>query len=237
VNRIVATGIATLLFCLTGATLSPAQEKCVRPRLISVGGVAEINVSPDQVVLKAGVESRDKDLTVARNQNDIRVKKIIALARKTGIEAKDIQTSNVRMSPDFSEEKVPRFLAYEVSQSIVITLKDISKYEMLVTQLLEGGLNRLDGIDFQVSQTRKYRDEARLQAVRAAKEKATAMAGELGQTLGKPWEINEESSRPSYGVNANYSGANVPRMDEGDSTIAPGQVTIRAQVTVSFELQ
>jgi uncharacterized protein YggE len=51
----------------------------------------------------------------------------------------------------------------------------------------------VDGIDFLVADPRKYREDARLKAVRAAREKANKMAAELGQSLGKPWQLTEEA--------------------------------------------
>jgi hypothetical protein len=216
-----------------------AQEPCLRPRLISVEGTAEINVAPDEVVLSFGVESRDKVLGIAKSQNDARVKKVMTMARKGGVEQKDIKTSALRMGPDYSDEKVPRLLGYNVTQEISITLKDLSKYEDLMTQLLEAGVNRVDGVSFRLSEPRKYRDEARSKAVAAAKEKAAAMATELGQTIGKPWEVSEQGDNVALNgrtrANANYA------YDKGvgaeEYTVAPGQVTISASVRVSFQLE
>jgi len=185
-----------------------------------------------------GVESDDKVLAVAKTQNDSRAKKVLALAHSVGVEQKDIMTSSVRMRPDYSKEKVPRLLGYEVSQTIRITLKDLSKYETIMTELLEAGVNRVDSVSFRLAETRKYMDEARSKAVAAAKEKAVAMATELGQAVGKPWEISEEGGTTQNllpGANANYSYSSGVAGEE--STVAPGQVTISATVSVSFLLE
>lgn len=238
-NRYVIISLITLVF--GSAEMCRAQETYVRPRLISVTGTAEINVDPNQVVMGFGVETHDKDLSVAKSQHDARMKKVITLARSAGIEAKDIHTDQLSMSPTYSEEKVPRLLGYEVSQTLTIVLKDPSKYESLITKFLEAGINRVHIVDFSVAETRKYRDEARAKALRAAKEKASAMAGELGQSIGKPWEIVEDNGgNPFVQVNANsMSGYNAgfAASREGEATVAPGQVTIRASVRVSFQLE
>jgi len=216
---------------------SKAQECCARPRLIAVTGTAEVNVAPDEVVLSVGIETRDKDLALAKSQHDSRVKKIIAETRNAGVDSKDIQTSALQMSGDYSEEKVPRFLAYEVTQTIVITLRDLTKYENLMTQLLQNGVNRINSVNFLIANDRKYRDEARLKAIRTAKEKAIAMAAELGQTIGKPWEINENTANANYRLA--YANTAVNGLDKraDESTVAPGEVTIRASVSVSFQLE
>jgi uncharacterized protein YggE len=122
----------------------------------------------------------------------------------------------------------------------------LSKYERLITKLLEAGVNRVDSVEFLVAEPRKYKDEARAKAIRAAREKALAMAGELGQTIGKPWDISEEgfnglfaqTNRSLYANNyvqaSSYANDGSP---SEQSTVAPGEVSIRASVRVSFQLE
>ena len=203
-------------------------------------GTSEINVPPDEVVLSFVIQSREKTLGEAKAQNDQRAKKVIALSHAAGVEQRDIQTSTLQMGPYYSEEKVPRLLGYKVWQDLTITSRtDPPKYESIMTRLLESGVDRVDDIDFRVAETRKLRDDARIKAIRAAKEKATAMASELGQTIGKPWSISEggginglvnltTKSNSSY----SYAGGG-----EDQSTVAPGQVTISATVSEGSELQ
>jgi hypothetical protein len=205
-----------------------------------VEGTAEINVAPDQVILTLGVESKDKTTTGAKSQSDARAKKVIALALASGVVEKDIRTSALEMTPDYSEEKVPRLLGYGVSQTIAITLRDLSKYETLMTQLLEASVNRVQGVNFQIGEPAKYRSEARLEAIRAAKEKAASMAKELGQTIGKPWEVSEEGNNAFLATSYYYANSTRNRgvtQQESTGTVAPGQVTISATVRVSFQLE
>jgi Protein of unknown function (DUF541) len=48
------------------------------------------------------------------------------------------------------------------------------------------------GIEFRTCGLRKHRDAARGLAIQAAREKAIALAGELGQEVGRPIDIREE---------------------------------------------
>lgn len=216
-----------------------AEENCPRPRLISVTGTAEINVAPDEVILSLAIESRDRDLNLAKSQNDARMKKVLSLAHNAGLEDKQIQTSALTMGPDYSEEKIPKLLGYEVTQQIVITLKDVTKYDGLMTRLLEAGINHVNGVWFQVHDPRKYREDVRLRAIHAAKEKAAAMANELGQTITKPWDISEQNdwSSTRFPANSVVNGVRDRDASQGESTVAPGQITIRASVNVSFQLE
>jgi uncharacterized protein YggE len=223
------------LFSLVFAPATLAQDNCTRPRLISVTGTAEIEVAPDEAILRLGVDTRNKDFAYAKSQHDTRAKKVLALAHDAGVEAKYIQTSELTMGPEYAEDPQKELLGYTVSQTIAITLKDLSKYEALMSSLLGAGVNRIDGIDFRVAEPRKYKDEARAKAIRAAREKAVAMAAGLGQTVGKPWSISEDSETDrSYSANFGRINEKLPESEE--STVAPGQVTIRAYVSVSFLL-
>jgi uncharacterized protein len=115
------------------ATLIPpvfAQDNCSHPRIISVTGSAEIKVAPDQAALSLGVDSHDKDLALAKGDNDKRIKKLLNLVHAAGVDPKNVQTSALSMGPEYSDEKIPKLLGYQVSQTVTVTLTDLSKYEV-----------------------------------------------------------------------------------------------------------
>jgi uncharacterized protein YggE len=239
-KSILKTVAAVLVLWLTSTSFVCAQEDSRRPRSISVSGTAEVQVPPDEAFLTLAIDSTDKDLAVAKTQNDGRVKKLIALAKHAGVEEKHIQTSTLTMEPEYSEEKIPKFLDFKVSQTLVVELMDLSKYDALMTDVLRAGVNRVDGLQFIVAEPRKYRDEARSKALTAAHEKAIAMAATLGQTIGKPLEINEgDDLGPIFGrANTNVQASAFalgPQREE--ATVASGQVAIRASVRVTFQLE
>jgi uncharacterized protein YggE len=228
---------AILILWLASTSPVCAQEDSRHQRSISVSGTAEVQVLPDEAVLTLAIDSTDKDLSVAKTQNDSRVRKLITLAKDAGVEAKHIQTSALTMAPEYSEEKIPKFLGFKVSQTLVVELMDLSKYDALMTNVLRAGVNRVDGLQFVVSEPRKYRDEARSKALTAAREKAVAMAAVLGQTIGKPVEINEgDDFASTYSQSNEYVPARARRQQE-EAAVASGQVSIRASVRVTFQLE
>ena len=70
-------------------------------RLITVTGESEVKVSPDEVILTLGIETSDLDLKMAKTQNDIRVKRTLALASRYGIASRHIQTSHLSIEPRY----------------------------------------------------------------------------------------------------------------------------------------
>lgn len=246
--------LATLLIGGAGVTPAGAQgmgpANRAEPRLITVSGEAEIKVIPDEVVLTLGVETSDKQLRLAKSFNNDRVAKVMAAAEKLGVTAKEMQTDRISIEPRYRDSYEQRdFVGYFVRQTIVITLKDLSRFEDLLTDVLDAGANYVHGIQFRTTELRKHKDEARALAIRAAREKAIAMAAELDEKIGEPYAISEEQSGWWSGYGAWWGSAssfgmtqNVVQNAGGESvitegTLAPGQISITARVTVSFALE
>lgn len=237
---------AVLVICGVLAPMLASAEERPEPRLVTVTGTARVEVAPDEVVLTVGVETIDADVSTAATTNDKRVKDVFALAREHGVGDADVQTNRVSLGPEYEYrdtggERRYVLVGYKAAQTIAITLRDITKYETLLTGLLKAGVNRVDSVEFRTSEPRKHKDQARIMAVKAAREKAEALAGALGQQVGIPHSIVEEAV--SWGWPGNVHGNDNRALTlEGDQpdaegTVAPGKLTMRARVTVSFALK
>jgi len=125
-----------------------------------------------------------------------------------------------------------------------------------LTGLITNGVNNVQGIDFRTTELRKYRDQARALAIRAAREKAEAMVGDLGVKVGKPISItvNDAGGWISWGGGGYRGGGfntfngfqnvaqNVSQNAGGGTgadgaTFAAGQISVSASVNVSFLIQ
>jgi len=247
----------TIIFLITisGCTAANAPgglaypQEAPRQRTISVTGNAEVLVIPDEVILTLGVETWNNNLETAKTYNDQIVKKVLETTPEFGVDPKHVQTDYIQIEPRYEDYAQRQFLGYFVRKTIVIHLKDVSKFEELLSQVLQDGVNYIHGVDFRTSELRKHRDQARSLALKAAQEKANAMAKELGQQAGQPLSIREEynqwwypySSWWGYGATGgmsqnviqNASGA--PPQSEGG--LALGQISVTASVAVEFELK
>jgi len=206
-------------------------------RLITVSGEGEVKVVPDEVVLTLGVETWNQRLDTATNQNDRRVQAVIGVAEDHGIEEKNIQTSKLSIEPRYQNQwDRQELVGYFVRKTIVITLTDTSKFEALLADVLEAGANYVYGIQFRTSELQKYKDQARVAAIQDARDKASLLAGELNQGIGRPHDIREGSSGSWYWYNESSMALGAARSSESGSAIALGEISVTATVTVSFEL-
>jgi uncharacterized protein YggE len=230
---------------LLSAAIAAAQSN-IEPPLITVTGQAEVRVPPDEVVFTLAIENVDKEMVLASKRTDDSVRQILAIAKKNNVKPEDVQTSHISVQPKYntddlpyeSRDKVKRVLVgYEVSKTVAIRLREISRFDDLLADVLKAGITRLSNLEFRDSQIRKHRDEARRMAIRAAQEKAKLLAGEIGQAIGPAYSINEDSgsdyNRNNYSQNASVAAGS---SSESESATAPGTISVTAQVTVRFRL-
>ena len=250
-NIAVISIVVILILALSAWTVSPQAETDKEPGHITVSGDAEVRVVPDEVLLTLGVETWDEELGTAKLQNDRRVKAVLDIARGYGIESRHIQTDLISVEPRYHDNyEKEKLIGYFVRKTIVITMKDITKFEDLLTSMLETDVNYVHGIQFRTTELRKHRDQARALAIKAAQEKAEALSGELGQTIGRPTSIREDhagwyswyGSWWGYHRGGGYMAQNVIQEVGSNSaadsgSFAPGQITVNARVTVTFETE
>ena len=229
-----------------------AQQFDDRPKIM-VNGEAVVKVEPDQIIITFGVETWDNDIMIAKQKNNDIMKKAMAVIKDFKIPDADVQTDYLSVEPRYDDNYDKRnFIGYFIRNTFVVTLSDPEKVEDLVTSVLQSGVNYIHGISFQTTQFKKYREQARDLALNAAKEKAEKMAGSLGQSIGEPLQINEGyggsdwwyyNSWSGWGYNrSNVMSQNIVQNIQNSSgqlseTIALGKISIKANVSVTFELK
>ena len=219
--------------------------------VVTVSGQAEVMIAPDQVLFRLNSENVNLDINKAKTKTDDEVKKILDLTRRYKIESQNIQTSYVSIRKHYTysgQTKTSNFDGYSVSQTTTILLNDISNFETLFSDLVKAGVSNISDVTWRASQMRKSMDQARALAIRAAREKAVALARELRQEVGKAISISEvglsvssayeeeDSSGSNYSSNATVTDFNPKAVADNQSSIAPGMISIVARVKVTFEL-
>jgi uncharacterized protein len=229
------------------ASVASAQQ-AVPARTISVSGSAEVRVAPDEVILSVGVETDSKDIAVARSENDARVKAINQAAQAQGVTPDHVKTDFLDLQPRYRDYATREtFLGYFARRSLVITIRDVSTFESVLSAVLSAGANYIHGVDFRTTQLRRHRDAARRAALIAAREKAEAMAATFNVALGDPISIQEGYSgwySPySSWWGQRYGGQMAQNVvqESGarggiDDALVPGQISVTATVNVSFAL-
>jgi uncharacterized protein YggE len=230
-------------------TIQTFAQNTAEPPLITVSGQAEVRVAPDEVVFTLGVEFVDKDMLAAKKRTDDSVREVLAIAARNNIKPADVQTSYISVQPKYNTDDLEysarqsvkrEFVGYQVSKTVAVILRDISRFDTLLSDVLKAGVTRLSNVEFRDSQIRQHRDQARVMAIIAAQEKAKLLTRNIGQSIGPAYSIREGTFTPystnNFSQNATSVAGSAGADSGSDGAIAPGQISVTAQVTVSFRL-
>ncbi len=232
-----------------GASTRGEEDKKVE-RTITVSGEGKISAAPDVADISIGVVSQAATAKDALAANTESMTAIQAVLKERGVAAKDIQTTNISVQPQYSqppqprpgqrqqEPFVPKIVAYQVINTVQITARDLAKLGTILDAVVQSGANQMNGISFRIEGPEKLLDGARKEAMANARHKAELLAGESGVVVGPPISIQESGGimpppRPMMGGYARgemmMAAAPVP--------VAAGEQELSVSVTVVYELQ
>lgn len=221
---------------------------------ITVTGEATVHVVPDKIIVRLGVETRDKNLQGVKSRHDEGVRDVLAALRGLGVPESSIQAAHVSMRPGYENwHPSLRPDQYYARTMILVTVNDVSLAEELVTVALEEGATHIHGIDYQTSELKKHREHARELAILAAREKAEKLSAALGNTVGNALVVKEDPSRTLQPYWAHWYGwyhggghgggsqvqvqAATSQPEPMGDTVAFGRIGVGASVSVMFALE
>lgn len=225
--------LAMLLVGTMNLTQEAAAETSTTENVVSVSGVGTVTVKPDIAYVNVGVETQDKDASVAQKENASKMAAVMAALKKAGIADKDIKTVQYSIYDryDYLENgKDEKF--YNVTNTVKVTIRDIDKVGNIIDVVADAGSNQISSIQFGISNEDAVYQEALKLAMSSAKSKATAIMSTFGKTPGTPVRVNESSY---YGgaVRMEYS---MMAADAKMSTpISSGELTVTANVSVDYD--
>ena len=235
----------TLLILLLCVPFSAyAGDKDLVPS-ITVTGYAEAKISPDQAVVNVNVYTENKELAIAKKEQDAKVKKLVALALKNGAKKEHISTRRANVQPlyDYVQAtKKRRFRAHSLTNSIEVKMDDLEQVGPFVDALVAAKFDRIQGVQFRLKNRRAHQEKLLKEALRNAKKKAEMMADALDTDIGRPITVSESGSYnrpPIYRARAAKAESFAVAADSGsiESYTPTGQVDIKQTVNVTFELE
>jgi len=234
------------LFCLASLIHVQAQDE-VLPPLITVTGNGEVRQAPEQVVVTLGIEIREKTIEDAVNKTDQASADIISYLRGQDIDAKDIQTTYLNLSPQYTSTGTDygstEIDYYNSQKTITFTLRNISAYDDVLNGLYDAGVNNVQSVSFEIENVQDQRIEARRLAVSNATAAARLLADALNVTLDGVYSITDQTYDegenpiplgPQSDAVGIASEASAGSAASSGPSVAGGEISIDASVLVSF---
>lgn len=188
-------GVLVAIGPFTAFAQTVSQTPYVPPYVetVSVTGTGRSTVTPDRVTFSVGVQTIASTVDAAVNENNRRVAAVVAALKAAGATDAQIQTSNFSIWPqqDYQQGKLPQILGYQVSNSIAVRRDKVGDAGRLLQAAVSAGVNTSSGLQFEVSDPARGRDQALTAAFADARSKAALLAQAAGRTLGRAMTVSE----------------------------------------------
>ena len=197
--------IAALLPLMTAAAAPALAQQAGDPvfaaTTLSLSAPGEARVAPDMATITLGVDTTAPTAGRAMSGNDERMAQVVGALKSAGIEARDLQTSSLSLSPQtvYEDGHPPRVTGYQASNQVTITVRDLAKLGPVVDAVVGAGATNIGQISFGLANPQAAENSARIAAVKALDDKASIYAQATGYHVVRLVNLSEgvpEGSAP-----------------------------------------
>ncbi len=212
--------------------------------VLTVRGDAQLEKPADELRIRVGVVTESDEAPTALQENSRQMNDVIDALKKTGLTEKEYQTSQFQIQPVYTRRPrqapvdwKPKIIGYRVSNSLTVKTKKLELTGELIQAANEAGANSIDSISFGLADPRTHRVEA----IRAATANALADARTLAEAaslrLVRVLSITlDQAAAPQPIPTIQRMSAGMAMAEAAPPPIQPGDVTVRASVTVQYEI-
>jgi len=239
----------------------PAPPVTVQPgnTLLTVTAEGRSLRQPELAVFSAGVTTQGKTANAALAENSRAMTRVIAELKAAGIAERDIQTSNLSINPIYSdpnreammaarvngtpyvplppEQQLQKIVGYTVSNQVSVRQRKLGDYGKVIDTLVAAGANQVNGPMFQMDDADPALDEARVAAMKKARERADLYARAAGLRVLRILSISESGGYygPPPVVFARMAESSAPPPPP-PAPVQAGELQLTVNVTVLYEL-
>ena len=231
--------ILPLLLVLLSATGFAQTEKNPFPRTITVTGSSEMEIVPDEIYVQVDLKEYEKKgqdkVSIEKIKSDF-LKNIRAIGipdSLVSIAAYEGDNGNPWLRKKKKKEELMSSIAYQLK------LKSSKQLDDVVAVLDDNATQNFSIIRTSHSRMEEFRKQLKIQAVKAAKEKAGYLAGAIGEHVGVAVTINEpgENFIPYYNLRSNVMMKEAGAADDVQSNVDFRKIKLKFEVSVVFALE
>ncbi|MBU9766910.1 DUF541 domain-containing protein [Mycobacterium sp. TNTM28] len=212
------------------ATSGPGAAPPAGARQVTVVGSGQVEGVPDTLTADVAMEFTAPDVSGALNQSSQRQQAVIDALVGSGIDRKDISTTQVSVQPQFTDSVIS---GYRAGNAIKVKIRDTAKASQTLALIAStgGDATRINSVDYSIEDDSDLVNDARARAFDDARDRAEQYAGLSGLQLGKVLSISEQP-----GGSTPPAPTPMPRAAMQAVPLEPGQQTVDFSVTVIWEL-
>lgn len=208
---------------------------------ITISGTGKVTGTPDIAVADFGLQTRSPDVQTAQRENTDKMNAFVEALKKLGIAAKDIQTSQYNINPQYRYDKAEQrsvIDGYQVRQSVEVKIRELAKISTVLGKAGELGLNEVEGLRFSIDDPDDLKQEARTKALGQVREKARDITGALGVRITRVIGFDESSGGgfpPPVPYRAYADG--IGGGEFSAPQIETGSLDVTVNVSVTYEIE
>jgi len=214
---------------------------------ITITGHGEVKAVPDIANIYLTIRQEGQTVKEAEDKVAVVEKKVLDYLRTNGVLEKDIRTENASFNPKYEYQTkgtTPVYypppgkqviVGYEAYESLSVKVRNPDNAGKIIEGVGALGVTELSGPNFTIDDQDTLEAAARKAAIADAREKAQALAEDLGVRLGRVASFSESS----YPVPI-YARAELMSADAGVPKVAElpkGENTITSDVTITYEIR
>lgn len=208
---------------------------------ITVTGQEEVKTVPDMAEIEYSIHTKKDTAAECQEQNSRDVDKAIQTLKSLGMDEKSIQTSSVGLNPVYDWNTPSRDVTgYEMTTRLTLSNVPINKAGAIMSESVTAGVNGIDSLSYFSSNYDESYQDALKGAMNMANAKAKALAEACGKSIVGVAHVREEGYYPEA-RNSIYTGVGSPETDRvaagTNMMLMPGEVSVKAQVTVDYIIQ
>jgi uncharacterized protein YggE len=210
--------------------------------VIHASGSGNVIGTPDRAQVTFSVVTENPDVRTAQQANAVQMKLVIDALGAAGLPKDALKTTGYNIYPLYDDiSKSPfeqKIRTYQVTNTLTVTLHDVNRTGEVIDIAVKNGINQASSIQFMLSdeQSQTLRTEALKKAVSGARADADTVAGALGTTI-----LGVQSVDISGGYSPvlfeNYKVDNAVSAPTSPTPIQPGDVTVNAQVSITYTIR
>jgi uncharacterized protein YggE len=229
----VYSALPAFVLTVLGSTLN-AQSTMASPPSISLSTNSEVKVTPDRATIRISVQTRAATAAAAATANATKQNAVLSALRKLGLTNEQLSTTDYNVNPTYRYEqnKEPQITGYEVTNTIVAEIRDITMVGKVLDAALGAGANLISSLNFYASNTDQARAKAITEAITKARAEADVAARAAGGSISGLLDLSVSGEQPP--------GAPVPMYARGvtaqkmDTSINPGQQSVIVNVSTRW---
>ncbi|MDB5110363.1 MAG: hypothetical protein JWR67_1477 [Mucilaginibacter sp.] len=201
-------------------------------RKIEVTGTAEKEVTPDIINVSLSL----KEYMDGKNKITISVleKQLEKAVNEAGIAREDFTISNLSSYNYIDpKKKTPDFLA---SKQYLIRFHDLNKFNQVLSKVDPKGIQSTNVDSYDYSKIETLKNELKLKALLAAKEKATFLLNGINEKLGGAISIVEDDNNNFQSPRPMYMAKMATAEATPESDIAVKNIKLSFQIRAVFEI-